>query len=44
MSWDGRGTWHILGENRRINCVGGETERDHLGDLKVYGRIILKLG
>jgi len=36
--------WACGGEDKYIQCFGGETivERDHLEDLGVDGRIILK--
>jgi len=35
--------WHILGEINTYIVLVGKHEREHLGDLNVDGRIILKL-
>jgi hypothetical protein len=35
--------WHMLGKINAYSVLVGKTERDHLGDLNVDGRIILKL-
>jgi hypothetical protein len=37
--------WHVRGEGKRIQGLGGWgnlKEREHLDDLGVYGRLILK--
>jgi hypothetical protein len=43
ISWEGGRIWHVWGRNvRKVFWWGGLRERDHLEDLEVDGRIILK--